>query len=589
MYPLKHLFIILISILFLLTTACIGQSASSVQPLADENLSRTYQFTGHPDYPSNLQLSKQADDINYSAQVSDFAGKIIATINNTELRQMEFTIPAGDKQYYVTIAAVEEAWLENVTITVNPLSDESTANKQPRDVQIAYSKSSPTCEIWVTQEQMIYLFAQPLTSASAVMALPTNIPFIADARTSEGWYRLTIDNVVGWVDGNIVNLNGDCVGLPVDTMIQSTSVNDGTSTAPFDVDRHYFSIDGNRGGMFANKVSYPNGDSTDVIQTTLSNVQANRTIGIVMNCYGTGSELLRWGQSQSTTLACGDMLELEFSTVSSDILLTVILSAGSGQKYVDYQMVAMPLAPMDEDQHVLSIDRNQGGVIQQSVSFPNGDAHDMIAVYAHNLLTTSPNNFRQVAFVMQCSGSATENLRWGQDNADKGCGDTLMLTLTQAEAVRYLQVHIPNTAGQSFIDYTLYALPSAPTDDTFWFGADREYGGSFSETVSSPMGDTGDSIQIAMSNLTSIEPNHYREMNLTLYCDGFNLENIRWGLPDSPNLLCGQTVTTTFIYSANQQNIDVITLDSTAQTYINYTLVVAPKPIVVDPFIEPAN
>jgi hypothetical protein len=579
MYYPKHFLLIMSTLLFVVTVACTAQSANSSQPLTDNKTSKTYQFTGHADFPSNLQLSKQSDHITYSAQVSDFAGKIITTVNNTSLKQMELIIPAGDKQYYVTIAAQEESWLDNVTITVNPMNDET---KKPiaQDLQVAFIPPSSTCEIWIEQDQVIYLSAQPSTSSITVLALPTNIPFIADARTSDGWYRLTIDNTVGWVNGNIVNVTGDCVGLPVDTMIQTNATSDSTSIAPFDVDRHYFSIDGNQGGRFNNKVSYPNGDGTDVIQLTLSNVPSSRTIGLIMNCRGNGAEALRWGVSQTTTYGCGELLELEFTKSSSDILLTVVLTAVTVQQYAEYQLSAMPIAPVDEDQQVLAIDRNRGGVISQSLSFPNGDAHDVIAVYAHNLQPTSPDNFRQVTFMMECNGFATENLRWGHDTVNMGCGDQFTLNLTQNEAVRYLTVHIPTTVGQSFIEYTLYALPSAPLDDVFWFGVDREFGGSFSESISAPMGDTFDNIQISMSNLTAIEPNHYREMDLTLYCDGFNIENVRWGLPDSPTLLCGQTVTTTFIYSANQQNIDIITLDRNAHSYINYTLVLAPKPIL---------
>jgi hypothetical protein len=296
-----------------------------------------------------------------------------------------------------------------------------------------------------------------------------------------------------------------------------------------------------------------------------------------MACYGTGLESLHWGQHQNTSLGCGDTLELRFPQHVQDIDLTVMLPAVSGQQYVDYQLTAMPIAPTDEEQHVMTVDLNQGGVIQQTVSYPAGDTQDILAIYAHNLQETSPNNYRDYILMMQCNGDQTENLQWGIETALLGCGDSLPMSLSHAEAVRYLTVNISPHEGQSFIDYTLYALPSAPIDEAFWFSADRDHGGTFNETLSSPIGDTTDTIEITISNLTQTTPNHFREMTLTLNCEGFNHGNIRWGLPDNPNLQCGQTVTTAFIHSMNHQAIEIVPLDTNIQTYVNYKLVVAPK------------
>ena len=569
--------LILYATLFLMS-ACVGQSSADVQPLASDEFKTQYQFTGHPNYPSRLSLSTTLEDIMYSAQVSDFAGKVIATVNNTTLQTMELIIPIGEKQYFVSLATQEQTWLDSIELTINAMNTEQSTESRTSFTNISYSPSSTysICELWGTQDRTVYLYTQPITSAQALLILPVNLAYKTDARTLDGWYRLTVDNHTGWVNGNEIQLNGDCANLPVDTMIQPTSTTDATTTAPYDVDRHYFDIHGNQGGLFANKISYPNGDSTDIIQATLSNMQADRTIGVIMTCNGNGVESLRWGHAQDVSLKCGDTIALGFTPQASTIQLTVMLPAVSGQQYVEYQLKAMPIAPIDE-QHILYVDSNQGGAIQQTLSYPIGDTQDSIAVYAHNLQEASPDNYREYLLIMQCNGTQSEYLRWGFEVANLGCGDQITIHLTHDEAVRYLLVDIAQHDGESFIDYTLYALPSAPLDDTFWFGVDRDNGGVFNETLSSPVGDASDTIEVIMSNLTSTAPNHFREMTLTLYCHGFNTENIRWGLPDNPSLYCGQTVTTAFIHSANQQTIQIVPLDSKSQMYINYTLVVAPK------------
>ncbi len=557
-------------ILIFLMTACVSHSDTTVVSLANETYSTTYQFTGDSQNTSNLQLTTSQEDVSYSAQVSNFAGKIIATVNDTNLSNIELTIPIGEQQYYVTIASEREDWLDHITITVNPTHNETESAYIP----IAFSQSTTTCEIWTDQDGAVNLFAQPLATTQMLLTLPTNIPFIADARTRDGWYRLAIDNTIGWVNGNLVNLSGNCVGLPVDTMIQPTVAFDNSASAPYDVDRHYFAIDINDGAIFTNAVSYPNGDSSDVIQATLSNTHANRTIGVVMTCNGTGVDALRWGLSQDTTLSCGDTLELGFLERSNDLFLTVMLPAVSGQQYVEYQLTAMPIAPADDLQHVMAVDRNEGGILQERVSFPSGDSQDDIAIYIQNLADISPNNFRQVTLVMRCNGNAPQNLRWGNTETIGGCNDTITISLTHEANVQPLRVWIPETVEQSFIEYALYALPSAPADENYSFSIDRDYGGTFSESISAPLGDLVDNIQIMMPNLTTVEPNNLRDMHMTMYCEGANIENIRWGLPGNPTLLCGQTINATFTNANRQQNIEVISNDINASTYVNYTLVI---------------
>lgn len=572
---------LIFSIIILLISACVSQPQNDTQPLAQGDYSKQYQFTGDPQYQSRLSLSTQLNNITYSAQLSDFAGKVVSTVNDTTLQTMELIIPVGEKRYFVDLSTYQQEWLDSIHLTIQPMAEQD-ASDTSKFMNISYSQPQRvSCQVWSTQEATVYLYNQPSINAQPLLILPVTIAYEADARTSNGWYRLMVDSHTGWVNGNQVQLHGDCATLPVDTMIQSTSTNDGTNTAPYDVDRHYFDIHANQGGVFTNTVSYPNGDSIDLIQATVSHMPTDRTIGIVMTCFGTGIDALQWGYDETLALSCGDTLALGFTQEARDTQLTVKLPAVSGQQFVEYELKAMPIAPTDEeDQHVLYADSNQGGALQQTVSYPLGDTKDTVALFAHNLQETSPNNFREYLVMMHCEGTQTDQLRWGATTTALGCGDQLKLGLSHAESVRYLTIEIPPNDGQTFIDYTLYAIPSAPDDDMFWFGVDRDNGGVFNETLSAPMGDTLDTIEIVMSNLTSTAPNHFREMTLTLYCKGFNEGNIRWGLPDNASLHCGETVTTAFIHSINEQTIEIVPLDATVQSYVNYTLVVAPKPEV---------
>ena len=95
----------------LLVNACVSQPTTYVEPLSQNDYSTSYQFSGDPSYPSRLSVSTDQVDITYSAQVSDFAGKIITTVNNTTLQTTEFIIPIGEKQYYINVATQQQIWL----------------------------------------------------------------------------------------------------------------------------------------------------------------------------------------------------------------------------------------------------------------------------------------------------------------------------------------------------------------------------------------------------------------------------------------------------------------------------------------------
>lgn len=569
---LTHLILISISVLL---SACIGQQTNQVQPLAGGDYQSRFQFNGHANHPSRLTLSTSLEDIRYSAEVSDFAGKIITTVNDTTLQTMELIIPIGEKRYFVNLATENQNWLDSIELSVNTINAQKPTSNAAYS-NISYSVAATHCELWATQDSTVYLYAQPQVTTQAVLILPINISYETDARTLDGWYQLMIEGHTGWVNGNDVQFNGDCATLPVDTMIQPTSTMDALTTAAYDVDRHYFDINANQGGMFANKISYPNGDSVDIIQATLSNMEADRTIGVAITCSGSGIEALRWGHAQNINLGCNDTLALGFTPDATTIQLKVMLPAVNGQQYVDYQLTAMPIAPVDDDQQVFYIDRNQGGAFQQTISYPIGDTSDIITLFSHNLEETSPNNYREYLLVMQCNGNQSESLRWGISTANLGCNNQTMINISYADPVKYITVDMAQIEGQSFVDYTLYVLPLAPIDDTFWFSIDRDNGGIFNETLSAPMGDTSDTIEVIMSNLAPTAPNNFRQMTLTLYCHGFNEGNIRWGLPDNPALGCGQSVSTAFLDSANQQTLEIVALDASIQTYVNYTLVVAP-------------
>lgn len=103
---------------------------------------------------------------------------------------------------------------------------------------------------------------------------------------------------------------------------------------------------------------------------------------------------------------------------------------------------------------------------------------------------------------------------------------------------------------------------------------DRDAGGTYTNDVSSPNGDTKDRIRLTIDNLSNQTPNNYRELSITLVCSGDGAANLRWGTggPTSPNPRgCNESITAVHTNDSNQTFINV---EMTGSGYIQYTIIV---------------
>jgi hypothetical protein len=276
-------------------------------------------------------------------------------------------------------------------------------------------------------------------------------------------------------------------------------------------------------------------------------------------------------------MRCGDRVSLSFSADFSLQNLVVTLPGAVGQSYVSTNCwpshLRRRLAAF-----AIALDRDAGGQFGEAISYPAGDRSDLIQLSAPNLATDRASSYREYTVSLLCSGAGVEYVRWGRpDNPNLLCNTAAIVPLSLAANLQELVVSLPEGSGQTYVSYTLRAVPAAPYDTAeFLFGLDRDSGGQFNESISYPDGDRSDLIQVTISNLIDRPPDNYREVSLTLYCSGVGAEQVRWGLPDKPNLLCGQTIKMPFIANSNRAPLAVVLPDGSAQSYIHYTLVASP-------------
>ncbi|HYO88826.1 MAG TPA: SH3 domain-containing protein, partial [Candidatus Limnocylindrales bacterium] len=111
----------------------------------------------------------------------------------------------------------------------------------------------------------------------------------------------------------------------------------------------------------------------------------------------------------------------------------------------------------------------------------------------------------------------------------------------------------------------------APPDNDYQVQLDRNNGGSFSQAISYPDGDTSDRIIVSVANFDSV--NNFAQFNVTLVCNGTGAEFVRWGENLNTNTQCGGNLTLTLNNESNQRFLNVTLPSGSGPALVNYTLV----------------
>jgi len=210
------------------------------------------------------------------------------------------------------------------------------------------------------------------------------------------------------------------------------------------------------------------------------------------------------------------------------------------------------------------------------------------------LRVMAPNDFMIVTG--QNSGWYTDGIGWVAESVITLTGPCASLGITEVDTQPVTAATPTPTAttadtNQPTATYTatteaVQATPTytltptteaqiAPVDsDQLNFTIDRDAGGTFFNSVSSPEGDTTDRIRITIDNLTNQTPNNFREFSIVLTCAGPDAGNLRWGTggPNSPNSRgCNETINATHTNDSNQTFLNVV---MEGPGYVDYTIIV---------------
>lgn len=593
-YFYEHLFTVFFTALALVS--CQPNSPVTQDPPTTNASDQYYAFDANPRQATTLTFKADLPDMRFKAEVRNGAGQIVAVLDSGILQTASLTIAPDSGQYQVKVSNLTPDKPGRINVWASPVAPEQSetrtavrTSEQADTVPIAFANNpvmASACSISTPHPAGVNIRSGPDASYPVIAVMPANSPITADARADSGWYRVQLNGGTGWVLGSVINLSGLCSSLPSMTSTQSQPAAVGGAvipdmTAPYDLDSYYLGIDRDTGGDFHDAVSYPNGDTTDRILLAVTNFTNTtpRTFVISLTCKGTGTEYLRWGAPENPGLVCGDKISMSFDTSFTQQNFVVLIPGGVGQSYVDYQLHAEPVAPPDQNGYGVALDRDSGAAFSEMISYPEGDPSDFVQFAVPNFDQTPANRYREFYITLDCSGVGTQNVRWGApDKLVLTCGQSILVPFSTGTNVQNFIIALPDKSGQSYVSYTLRAVPAAMDDgQEFALSVDRDGGGQFNEALSYPEGDHSDRVTMTIANLAQRPPNNYREFNVALMCSGKGVEYVRWGMPENPNLVCGSVITVPFLFDLNHLPLVVKLLDGSPQSYVTYTLVAVAK------------
>jgi hypothetical protein len=547
-----------------------------------------YNFNANPASSTTLRFDSTIPGTPFTAEILDNTGQVIAVLSGGSMQTASLTLGPASGVYQVALSSTNPDAQGSVRLSI---VDEAEA------AATAQATNAPAqCIITATHPGGVNMRTQPGLDHDilGVMAPDSSLP--ADARTSNGWYRVDNSGQGGWVSSDVVSASGMCADLPLQIIPagERTEANTGgqfvsalsvsTNYAPYDAAAYYFEVADSSGGNFSDSVSYPDGDGTDRVLLAVSGLRAGvggeRPFSITMECSGAGAENLRWGAPDNPALGCGSTAGVTFSSAYNRQSLLVTLPIGASQSNINYTLHAAPVAPVDAPVLGMGVDLNGGGQVSDMLSYPGGDGSDTIQMGMVNLTEQAPDNFRDMLVSLECIGTGVENVRWGVPGGGLyTCGNATTLSMSYADSVKTIIVTLPENSGESYVSYTLRAIPVATADTTqFNFGFDRDSGGLFNETLSFPYGDTIDTLVVNVNNLTESSPSNFRNIRLTLICGGAGIENLRWGAPSNPSLTCNMSMDVPFLFGLTGQSLVITLPEGSAPTYARYTLYATPLP-----------
>ena len=279
---------------------------------------------------TRIKFNSQTPGFAFAAQIRTAAGKTIATFDHL-LDDVQMTLAPDN--YLIDVSASDPLKAGTVAL------DLGSAVIAPQTLDgTAYHVAD--CRVTNAVGVDALVRTAPAAKYAILGTLPVNGSLPVIGHTDNNWYTVNYAERQGWITGDVVALAGDCGSLP---LVRNPAI----PTAPADAQAYLLQVDRDASGTFREKISAPDGDTSDLIWVRIINLDTAppnnyREFALTLDCTGTGVDAVRWGSAYTPDLTCGDSIVLPFLNGNAQQPIVVLLPPGSHQSYVEYTLSVLP-------------------------------------------------------------------------------------------------------------------------------------------------------------------------------------------------------------------------------------------------------
>lgn len=377
----------------------------TIPPNAD---AQAFTIAGSPDAEALLQIDTLTAGFGVAGYISAPDGHIFVAFDGM-LPSVEMALPLnpGIDPYLLIIYAADPTQTGDVSIQ---LSGGSSAPVQTATQDSASSAGTPPADqcAAVAGINGVNVRSGPGTSYGIITTMAPNDYLIVTGQ-NYGWYSSELSGQTAWVAGSVITLAGPCDNLPF--------------------------VDVSNGNPSPVATETPSVNSTTVTETSTSPTATT-----------TGP----------TATASATTISPTTPPPTTPPPTTVAPTATATATATTAAQIAPP-----DNQHNLTIDRDDGGQISDAVSYPDGDTSERVRVTIDNLTNFTPNNTRNITLTLVCTGTGTENVSWGTGGPSSptpnSCGQSTTVFHGYDSNQTYVNINI---SGPGYVTWTLVATTS---------------------------------------------------------------------------------------------------------------------------------
>jgi uncharacterized protein YraI len=182
-----------------------SQEVAEIELLANAP-SQIFTFPANPDAPTVLNISPENEGLNYTVEVYDPNGSLLAVLSG--LPSAMLTIPAGDGVYLISVQSLGQS--EGRLFIA--FGDDESAGASGGGQALG---GSGACTV-IAADTGVNIRSGPGLGFGVIGRLAPGQSAPATG-VNGGWYAITFENAngnVGWVGSSVVNVSGACASLP---------------------------------------------------------------------------------------------------------------------------------------------------------------------------------------------------------------------------------------------------------------------------------------------------------------------------------------------------------------------------------------